>query len=739
MKIAFISSYVPKKCGIATYTKDLAQELEKQKIKTEIAAMEDGIKYGAYPSNVKYKIRQQELSDYKKVAEKLNKSDVDVVHIQHEFGLFGGEDGEYILDFASLLTKPFVVTFHTILLSPREKQKFIIQELSRISKGIIVMEAIAQDRLENTYGVNPHDISVIFHGVPEVSKISKPEAKSILKHTKSFLIIATNLISRNKGLEYAIAAIPQVIADIPNIKVLIIGETHPVVKKNEGEKYREELEDIVKKNKLENYVTFINRYITISEMKTFLAASDICITPYLDPQQITSGVLAYAVGAGKACISTPYIYAQHLLDEGRGVLVPFENSQAISAAILKIYKNPHETKLMEKKAYKLGRQMNWQNVATKHKELYGMSLKVNIDITEKAKKILLSLPDISHFASLTDQVGILQHAHYTIPESRFGYSTDDNARALIVVSDLYAKNKSQKFLSLLKIYLSFLRLAQEPSGRFHTFLNFQRLWIDMEEISDPYGKALWALGYHLYICPNSPFFQSVHSMFKTSIEHLDVVRDLRTAAYSILGLYYYAKAFHGKKDAARIAIDSIHKLSQFILMHFNNFQDKNWVWFEEKISYDNFRIPQALLASYMVTKEEKYKTVAIKTLEFIEKCNFDYNKNYFDFVGQNGWFFKNSVKAIYDQQPLEASAAVGAYTMIYESTRKKQYLDKAVAAFEWFFGRNRNHKIMYDKKTGGVYDGLTPTGVNMNEGAESIVSFLIAQISLKPYLKKLKD
>ncbi len=736
MKIAFISSYVPRKCGIATYTKDLAEELKNQKLEVQISAMENEIRHDGYPPQVKSLINQEEILDYRKTASTLNEDSVDIVHIQHEFGLFGGESGEYILELARLLTKPIIVTFHTVLLLPTDKQKWIIQELARISKCVIVMEAIAQDRLENIYGINPHDIHIIFHGVPEVSSISKEEAKVSIGYKNSFLMIATNLISRNKGLEYAIQALPEVIKDIPNLKFLIIGETHPIVKKNEGEGYRTELEALVKKYKLQKNVKFINRYVTLEELKIFLAASDICITPYLDPQQITSGVLAYAVGAGKACISTPYIYAQHLLRQGRGIIVPFEDSSAIAAAILSIWNSPKKTALMEKRAYRLGKQMRWSYVVEKHIKLYKTTLKLNIDISKKAKIFLTAKQNLLHLESLTDHVGILQHAHYTIPESRFGYSTDDNARALIVVSDLYGKQRSQKTLELMKAYISFLRLAQESNGRYHTFLNFQRTWIDAEEISDPFGKALWALGSHLYACPNSPFFQSVHSMFKVSLLHLEFVHDVRTAAYSILGLYYYAKAFEGKKDTAAYALESIHKLSSFILMHFDNYKDENWVWFEEKISYDNFRIPQALLAAYLATGEQIYKKVGLKALAFIEECNYDEDKDYFDFIGQNGWYLKNSTKAAYDQQPIEAAAAIGAYIFAYDATKNRKYLNKATIAFEWFFGRNRNHKSMYDKKTGGVYDGLTPTGVNMNEGAESVVCFLIAWLSLQAALKK---
>ncbi len=735
-RIALVSTYVPKKCGIATYTRDLTEELISQGHQITLIAMDDITAKLTYPPIVGYVISQKKLKDYEKTAEALNTQDIDFVHVQHEFGLFGGEDGDYILKFAKLLKKTLITTFHTILIQPSPNQKYIIQELSRLSRAVIVMEAIAQDRLESIYGINPHDIHTIFHGVPNIDEIHKKTAQKKLGYENTFLILANNLISRNKGFEYVISALPKVIQQIPQVMFSIVGETHPIVKLQEGESYRKELQSLVEKLGVQNHVQFINKYLTLDQLRSFLAAADIYITPYLDPQQITSGTLSYAIGGGKACISTPYIYAEDILSKRRGILVPFRNDNAIAKAIMYLYKNPQKRTLLEKRAHKFGQEMRWPKVADKHARLYHEIQERHGNISRKVKLFIQKDLNLSYLEFLTDPAGIVQHAHYIIPESRFGYSTDDNARALIVVSELYQHTKSPKLLELVKIYLTFLRFAQEPNGRFHTFLNVQRRWIDNDDIADPYGKAIWALGHHLYRCKSSPFFRAVHSMFKASMHHIDVIRDLRAAAYTILGLYCYIKALEKKKETAKELLEKMNKLADFMLMFYSNYHDETWEWFEEKITYDNFRLPQALFAAYLVTKNPTYKEVGIKTLDFVTQNNFDSEKNFFDFVGQDGWLAKGGQKAPYDQQPLEASAAVEAFVYAYQATNEKKYLEKAFIAFQWFFGRNRNHTSLYDEKSGGIFDGLTSTGVNLNEGSESIVTFLMAHHILKEFYQR---
>lgn len=738
MRIAFIASFVPRKCGIASYTRDLTEELVRQGQSVQIYAMENALMNIVYPPLVQSKIRQNEIVDYEKTAEMINKSDSDLVHIQHEFGLFGGNDGEFILKLTSLLQKPFMVTFHTILHTPSPTQRFIMQELSRQSRGIVVMEPIAKDRLITIYDVAPQKIHMIYHGVPTIKEISKKESKKMLGFTRHFLILANNLIAKNKGYEYVISALPAIAEKIPTIRFVIIGETHPLVKIQEGETYRESLISLAKVKKVDHLITFINQYISLDLLKTYLSATDIYITPYLDPEQITSGTLSYAIGAGKPCISTPYIYAKNMLADNRGILVPFKNSTAIAESVIELYEHADKRKAIEKQAYLLGRKMHWDKVGAKHIDLYTSLIHETEKITAVAKKLLSKKINLNHLDFLTDNMGVLQHTHYAIPERRFGYSTDDNARALVIIASLYHKHPTEKLFDYMKLLISYLHLAQESNGKFHTFLNFQHHWIDLEDITDPYGKAMWGLGYYLYICFDTVFTQSVDLMFRKSLSHIDDITNPRTAAYTILGLYYYYKRYEGEKEAADLALEKIKKLADYLCTMYTSYSDASWRWFEPIMTYDNFRLPQALFAAYMITKTERYKTVAKETLDFLLLTNFSNDLNCFDFVGQNGWYEKGKRKVVYDQQPLEAAAAIDALLFAYKATKQKRHVSYALLAFEWFVGRNRNKVSLIDARTGGIYDGLTPRGINQNEGAESLVCFLIAQYNLKESLKKIE-
>lgn len=717
MRIGFVSSYPPRKCGIATYTKDLGEALHKIDTRIAVVAMENGIPYTC-ASPVIQKIRQEVREDYLRLAAKLNRSSLDIVHLQHEFGLFGGNTGEYVLDLAQSLSKSLITTFHTVLLTPSPKQKEIIQELTRLSRKVIVMEQVAKERLVTVYGLNPWDIAVVYHGVPEISNLSQVQAKKKLGFENTFLVLANNLLSRNKGIEYAIAAVAQAKKDIPNVHFLMVGETHPTVKRHEGESYRQELEALVIKKKLQNHVQFINEYVSLENLIELLAATDVYITPYLDPQQITSGTLSYAIGAGKVCIATKYIYAQSMLANGRGLLVPFHNSRAIAQSLVSVAKSPEKRKTLEKNALNFGKKMRWPKVAEEHAHLYTSVLEEEKTREKGMKSFLKSPLDISHMVTLTDPVGIMQHTIHTSPDKRFGYSTDDVARALIVTSQI----PQQKYAAT---YLSFLQKAQEKNGMFHNFLTTQRKWKDTEDVSDTFGRALWGLGYFLSTHPDKPLFKKAENMFIRSLACIASFRDVRARVYTLLGLTYFPVK------------ENLIFLATFLCKAFEEHKNGKWQWFEDSVTYDNFRFPQALFQAFRITENKKYKTVAEKSLQFLTKISLDKKHGFFDFVGQNGWHSKDTPKALFDQQPLEAGGAVEAYLAAYQVTKKKIYRHYALLAYSWFFGNNKNHRVMIDSISKGIFDGLTPRGVNENEGAESILCFLMATVALKKILPNL--
>jgi glycosyltransferase involved in cell wall biosynthesis len=736
MNITYISSFTPRKCGISSYTRDLSNSLKETGNDISIVAMENPTLPLKYDNPVKNIIHQERIKDYKEAALKINDDTTDIVHLQHEFGLFGGEEGEHILEFANYLKKPLIVTFHTVLMKPNEKQLYITQELARLSWKITVMDEVAKDRLNTIYGLNNRDIEVILHGAPEIT-MEKESAKEALDLSDKFVVLANNLLSRNKGIEYAIEAISLAVNHIPNILFLIVGETHPLVKIHEGESYREELIQQVKTLHLEKNVIFNNDYVDVDELQILLSAADVYVTPYLDPQQITSGTLSYAVGVGKACIATEYIYAKDLLSNGKGMLVPFKDGPAIAKALIELYSDPKKLHSLELKTQVYREEMKWSAVGKKHSNLYKNIILLK-DSKNKSREFIHAPINASYLSYLTDSVGIIQHTSHLIPDRKFGYSTDDNARALIVVSTLYKQKKMKELLKLIHHYVSFLQFAQDPSGQFHTFLKFNGSWDDKSDVTDPFARAVWALGHYLHLNENKGYIQSIEVLFVRTFKQFENIRDLRAAAYSIFGLYYYILTFQNKKDTAFLAIQHLTRLADLIVIAYEKNHSTDWQWIEDLVTYDNFRIPQALYLSYLITHDEKYKKIATNLLNFLTSCNYDNTNKQFDFIGQNGWYKKGSKKADYDQQPLEAAGAVETYLTAYQVTGKEQYYDLAWEAFEWFFGKNRNHRYLYDETTYGVFDGLNTRGVNENEGAESIICFLMAALSLKSSLKRLR-
>lgn len=736
MHITFVSTFTPRKCGIATYTHDLAEALQEQRVVVSIAALDTKSLNLEYPEIVSIKIEEGLLADYIKAAEEINESSSDIIHIQHEFGIFGGEDGEYILEFAKALTKPFIVTFHTILAAPNPNQKRIMQELTRLSRAVIAMKEIGLDRLINIYAANQRDINIIYHGVPNMNYLSKSDIRKKLGLEKKFVIMSSNLISRNKGFEYVIKALPQIVKKIPEVVYIIIGETHPNVKRIEGESYRNELQQLTTDLDVTKHVVFVNEYVSLDRLKEYFVAADIFTTPYLDPEQITSGTLAYAIGAGKVCIATPYIYAKSLLKSNRGIIIPFRNDAEFSKNVIYIHSNSQKRRLFEKNARTLGKQMHWPYIAKKHNSLYKSILRTNGSLRKATLKFIKQQIDTTYLFTLTDTVGIAQHTSLRIPNSRHGYSTDDNARALIVAISLYKKTHSPQLFALVKAYLGFLFFAQEESGKFHTFLRAGTEWTDAGNISDAFAKALWGLGFFLYSHPTSPFAVNADQMFRRALNQVHNIESIRTISFTILGLHYYHKAFAEQKDSADSAYVALEHLANVLVEAYNKNSSVEWEWFEKEATYDNFRIPQALFLAYITTKNKSYKTIAEKSLNFLLLWNYNATGGYFDFIGQDGWLVQGKGKAFLDQQPLEAASAVSCLIIAYKVTKNKHYLQLAVEAFSWFLGKNRNHASLLDKLTGGIYDGLTITGVNENEGSESIICFLIAQLELQEMVKK---
>lgn len=730
--IYFISTYPPRNCGIATFTSDLSHAIgdEIGNKHIHIVAMNNRPQGYDYPEEVSFEISQNQIHDYRLAAEYINLSNAKVVSLQHEFGIFGGEQGVYITHLLANLKKPVVTTLHTVLKNPEEGYKRVLIEIAKLSQRLVVMSHQALDILEEIYGIPKEKVRFIHHGVPDVPFVDPNFYKDRFNVDGRFVILTFGLINPNKGIETVLYALPKVVEKYPNVAYIVLGATHPEVKKQYGESYRLSLQRKVEELGLEKHVFFHNRFVTLEELCEFIGASDIYITPYLSKEQITSGTLAYALGMGKAVISTPYWYAEEMLAEGRGRLVDFNNPEAMAEAIMELIENEKERHAMRKRAYELGRHMTWKCVGREYIEVFreAMGIYERKSDTYAIKSRFVpqdSVPEInmSHLFRLTDDTGIIQHSSYCVPDRRYGYSTDDVARALVVVLMAYHQLKDEGLLRLANTYLAFLRHAQLENGRFHNFMDYTRRFLDEEGSEDTLGRALWGLGYAVQYGPSDWFRMLARELFEKAVADLNLHHPM-AKAYAIIGFYHFLQRYSGATAAKRI----LHGLAGSLRDAYMESKKKGWPWFSESITYGNAKLPQAMLLAYKTIEDEEFKILGLESLEFLTEAT--YNGAYFDFIGNSHWLEKKNGKSTYDQQPIEAGYAVEAYILAYEVTGEERYLELAKCAFDWFLGKNRLGVSLYDFSTGACYDGLTPYGPNLNQGAESVIAFLLANLTM---------
>ena len=726
LRTCFVATYPPRECGIATFTYDLRDAISKLQTESRplnVIALRNTRDSYEYPSEVVFEIRQNQLNDYRLAAEYINLSGVDVVCLQHEFGIFGGPEGSYITEFLEGLKKPVVTTLHTVLPEPPAAYRDSLMQVASLSDYLVVLNSKAKPILHDTYKVPDEKICLIHHGVPDVPFMDPNYYKDKFGVEGRLVILTFGLLNRNKGIECMLDALPDIVKVHPHVVYLVLGATHPEVKRREGEEYRLSLQRRVRSLGLEDHVIFYDRYVELSELLEFIGASDIYITPYQSRDQIVSGTLAYAVGMGKAVVSTPYLYAEELLSEGRGRLIEFGNSSTLSQTILKLIERPAIRHRMRKKAYQYGRQMIWSEVAARYEEVFerAKELPMRSTGTRKWTKLPLAgseVPEIrlDHLIRLTDDTGLIQHATYGVPDRRFGYSTDDVGRALVVALMYYRQFQDERVVDLCSRYLSFLGYAQLPDGRFHNFMNYSREFADEVGGEDTTGRALWGLGAAVAYAPTEGMSALARDMFERSLNALDLHHP-RSMAYAICGLFNFLKRYDGASQVRRKLVD----LANSLAAHCH--EDEDWRWFGEDLTYANARMPQALLHAYQATGDEKFKQVGIASLDFLLKET--YRDGMFDFVGNDGWYKRGEHRAIFSQQPIEAGYTAEACLTAYRVTRSRDYLDLAQAAADWLLGRNRLGQRLYDLTTGGCGDGLDPQGVSLNQGAESVICALL--------------
>ena len=731
-RFAVLGNHLPRHCGIATFTTHIADALATALPNADglVVAVNDAGHSYQYPSRVRFEIAEGDLASYRRAADFLNVNRVDVLSVQHEYGIFGGQSGAHVLALLAALRMPVVTTLHTILSNPNASQRAVLDELIRLSERLIVMSRTGADLLMRVHGVDPAQIDLIPHGIPDVPV--SPNSKARLGVDGKTVLLTFGLLSPDKGIEHVIDALPAILAVHPDIVYTVLGATHPHIIEREGEAYRLMLEARAHALGVGASVHFHNRFVTQAELVEFLSAADIYITPYLNPEQITSGTLAYAVGAGKAVISTPYIYARELLDEGRGRLVPWRDAGAIAHEVISIVSDDEAAGEMRMRAAAHGLSMTWPAVAAQYVESFERAREEYTTRTRTERRAKskaarpMALPeiDLRHLCAMTDDTGMLQHAAFSIPRYEEGYCIDDNARALLLVTTMEAAKNGDPVLlrGLSSRYLAFVRYAfDRESGRFRNFLSYSRQWLEPCGSEDSHGRTLWALGAVVGRATHPGRQSLAGDLFQSALPSALGFKSPRAWAYALLGIDEYLRAFSGDSGIEAIRSDLATRLFELL----QRSRGHDWPWFENSVTYCNARLPQALIATGARTNRRDMVDAGLQSLEWLVNAQLS-SDGHFAAIGTDGFYHRGDQPAEFDQQPVEACATASACLEAFRVTRDFGWLEHARRAFNWFLGGNHLHLWPYDASTGGCRDGLHRDRMNMNQGAESTLSFLMA-------------
>ncbi len=737
VRIAMLGSYVPRRCGIATFTHDLATAIAKAGYdqpmpdgnRVAIIAMNDRDMEYDYGHEVTVQIHQHRREDYRNAAEILNTGKVDVVCLQHEYGLFGGECGDYLFDLLERLKKPVVSTLHSVVSEPTPKQQEVLKRVCARSSVVVVMADRARLILNGVYGVPLGRTRLIPHGVPDISFGDTEPYKERFGLSGRPMILTFGLLGPGKGIEMMLDALAKTVPDHPDVAYVILGVTHPGVVRESGELYRISLERRAVELGIQTNVLFHNRYVSVEDLREYLQAADIYVTPYPNKEQITSGTLAYALASGKAIISTPYWHAQELLANGRGRLVDFGNTDGFTENLRELLDEEQTRNGIRKAAYDYGREMIWPRVAEQYLETLAHARQTfaeTVPDTVSERKVLMrmSLPEprLDHLFTLTDDTGMLQHALYATPDRRHGYCTDDNARALIVSAMAWMLLQDEQTLRNLHVYLSFLHFAHIPeTGRFRNFMSYDRRWLDEDGNDDCQGRTIWALGYLILHTPNESTRRLATDLFRSALSALETLQSPRSWSLSILGLHYYLRQFSDDTEVCTQKVRLADRLNAAFAKH----ESDDWPWFEDTVTYDNGRMPQALIITGLQLERQELVDRGLRVLQWL--CDVQTaGQGHLSIIGNKGWMRRTGERARYDQQALEPAALIGACKAAYRVSGDTKWLTEMRRCFEWYVGRNDLGVPVIDFKSRGCHDGLSASGVNENQGAESVLSWLLS-------------
>lgn len=734
-RIAFIGGYAPRLCGIATFTRDVCDAVAGAAPDADcyVGAVNDWDKNYEYPPRVRLELQEKDLDSYRRAADYLNFNNADVLCVQHEFGIYGGPAGSHLLALMKEVRMPIVTTMHTILQDPNAAQRLVVDEVVRLSDRLVVMANKGAEILRETYGVPAAQIDIIPHGIPDVPFADSSSFKAQLGVEGRPVLLTFGLMGPGKGIEHAIEALPEIVRQHPKTVYLILGATHPHLVKHEGERYRLSLERLAEDLGVKENVIFHNRFVSLEDLKEFIGAADVYLTPYLHEAQITSGTLAYVFGAGKAVVSTPYWHAQELLADGRGVLVPFHDSKAIADGVSDLLSDPKRMKRMQNDAYALGREMIWSVTGERYLKSFqharadrsAMPREAFAGWTLDSRPYALPPLRLDHVDRMSDATGIFQHAIFNVPNFHEGYCTDDNARAFILcclLEQIAGDPPSKKVSNYASTYLAFLAAALDyNSGRFRNFMSHGRQWLEDAGSEDSHARALWATGTGAGRPHNDGHRRLAAQLFERGLPVVESFTSPRAWSFALLGIHEYLRQHENRRWINTIC----ETLTAKLVALWHKCSTEEWPWFEPYVTYDNARICQALILNGKWQPQGEALQIGLKSLRWLVSIQ-QGQAECFRPIGSNGFYQRDGERAVFDQQPVEAQAMVSACHEAFRITQDLIWPREAKRAFEWFLGRNDLGLPLYDFTTGGCGDGLHEDGVSENQGAESTLAFQLS-------------
>jgi glycosyltransferase involved in cell wall biosynthesis len=736
-RIAVIGNSLPRRCGIATFTTDLQQAISTSRpnLDTCIVAMTDHGQTYEYPCAVAFEVNDDNIDAYVRAADFLNAGRFDAVCLQHEFGIFGGEAGAHILVLLSRLTMPVVTTFHTVLARPTDAQRAVLERVVEASSKVVVMAKKGRELLRSVYQVADDKIEVIAHGIPDVAFVGPDAAKAKLGFGGRSVILTFGLLSPNKGIEVMIDAMPSILKRRANAVYVVLGATHPNLVRDEGEAYRESLMARVRELGVEKHVVFLDQFVDQATLLEFISMCDVYVTPYLNEAQMTSGTLAYSFGLGKPVVSTPYWHARELLADGRGVLVPFGDAAAIGSEIAELLTDDVRREAMCKRAYAVSRTMTWARTAERYVSVFenarqGHWLKVIArSDTGSPEPRSPAAPEmqIGHFLSMCDDTGLFQHAVHSVPDRSHGYCVDDNARALLLACALNNPGEQRLSEVLTARFAAFVQHAWNPdTRRFRNFMGFNRAWLEDTGSEDSHARTLWALGECARRDASPSRRRWAASLFSEALPTAEGFRSPRAWAFTLLGLSAYCAVAPDDLHAHEVR----HLLAERLMSALAAVETPEWVWFEEGLSYDNARLPQALMLTGMATQKLAYVEAGLRSLRWLMTQQ-TAPAGHFRPVGTAGFGDRREHPRAFDQQPVEATATIAACLAAWRADGDAEWKALATRVFGWFLGSNDLSVALVDMHTGSCRDGLHPDRANENRGGESVLSYLLGLAEIR--------